>query len=125
MRYTLEMPFFGSRRIKPPCLAGRQVLKRSGISCREKKGTVTDLRASMADRYPALLRNAEITRANQVWGSDITYIRLSKGFVYLVAIMDWFSRYVISRELSTSLEVEFCIRALRRRFFREYLKYST
>ena len=52
------------------------------------------------------------TRPNQVWATDITYIRLSNGFVYLVAVMDWFSRYVVSWELSNSLDVYFCLSAL-------------
>lgn len=62
--------------------------------------------------YPYLLRNVQIVRPNQVWSTDITYIRLLHGFVYLVAIMDWFSRYVLSWEVSTSLETAFCVTAL-------------
>lgn len=62
--------------------------------------------------YPYLLRNLVITKANQVWSTDITYIRLRHGFVYLVAIMDWFSRYVLSWELSVTMETDFCISAL-------------
>ncbi len=62
--------------------------------------------------YPYLLNSIEIKRPNQVWSTDITYIRLAKGFVYLVAIMDWFSRYVLSWRLSTSLDADFCIVAL-------------
>ena len=62
--------------------------------------------------YPYLLRGLRITRPNQVWATDITYIRLSEGFVYLVAVMDWFSRYVLSWELSNSLDVYFCLSAL-------------
>jgi len=64
--------------------------------------------------YPYLLRGLSIIRPNQVWATDITYIRLSHGFVYLVAIMDWFSRYVLSWELSNSLDVYFCLSALER-----------
>jgi putative transposase len=63
--------------------------------------------------YPYLLKNMRIKRPNQVWSTDITYIRLVNGFVYLVAIMDWFSRYVLSWRLSTSLDVEFCVAALK------------
>jgi len=63
--------------------------------------------------YPYLLRGLRIDRPNQVWSSDITYIRLSQGFAYLVAILDWFSRYVLSWWLSTTLEAWFCVRALR------------
>ena len=62
--------------------------------------------------YPYLLKGLSITRPNQVWATDITYIRLSHGFVYLVAVMDWFSRYVLSWELSNSLDVYFCLSAL-------------
>ena len=62
--------------------------------------------------YPYLLRGVNINRSNQVWATDITYIRLNKGWVYLVAIMDWFSRYIVSWEVSTGLEANFCINAL-------------
>jgi putative transposase len=63
-------------------------------------------------KYPYLLRGLAITRPNQVWGTDITYIRLSQGFVYLVAIIDWFSRYVLSWAVSVTLDVGFCLDAL-------------
>ena len=59
--------------------------------------------------YPYLLRNVPIIRCNQVWSTDITYIRLSKGFVYLMAVIDWYSRYVLDWSLSTTLEADFCI----------------
>ena len=64
--------------------------------------------------YPYLLRDVPIIRADQVWCTDITYIRLNGGFVYLVAVMDWFSRYVVSWERSISLETRFCLTALER-----------
>ena len=64
--------------------------------------------------YPYLLKELSIIRPNQVLVTDITYIRLSSGFVYLVAVMDWFSRYVLSWELSNSLDVYFCLSALER-----------
>jgi putative transposase len=63
-------------------------------------------------KYPYLLRGLAITRPNQVWGTDITYIRLTQGFVYLVAIIDWFSRYVLSWAVSVTLDVGFCLEAL-------------
>jgi putative transposase len=63
--------------------------------------------------YPYRLRGLRIERPNQVWSSDITYIRLTQGFAYLVAILDWFSRYVLSWSLSTTLEAWFCVQALR------------
>jgi putative transposase len=65
-------------------------------------------------RYPYLLRGVNIDRVNQVWSSDITYIRLARGFVYLVAIIDWFSRYVLAWELSNTLDTSFCLDALDR-----------
>jgi len=63
-------------------------------------------------KYPYLLRDVVIERPDHVWSTDITYIRLRSGFIYLVAIMDWHSRYVLSWEVSTTLDAEFCIRAL-------------
>jgi len=63
-------------------------------------------------RYPYLLRNVEIVRPDQVWSADITYIRLRNGFVYLAAILDWYSRYVLAWELSTTLDAAFCVWAL-------------
>lgn len=65
-------------------------------------------------RYPYLLRGLSIDRINQVWSTDITYIRLARGFVYLTAIIDWFSRYVLAWELSTTLDTSFCLEALDR-----------
>jgi len=59
--------------------------------------------------YPYLLKGVEIIRANQVWCADITYIQLVKGFCYLTAIMDWFSRYVLSWRVSNTLEADFCV----------------
>lgn len=62
--------------------------------------------------YPYLLGGLEIKRPNQVWSTDITYVRLRHGFVYLVAIMDWFSRYVLAWEVSVTMDTSFCISAL-------------
>lgn len=63
-------------------------------------------------KYPYLLRGLAITRPNQVWGTDITYLRLAHGFAYLVAIIDWFSRYVLSWAVSVTLDNGFCVEAL-------------
>jgi putative transposase len=63
--------------------------------------------------YPYLLRGVGVDRVNQVWSTDITYIRMAQGFVYLVAVMDWFSRYVLSWSLSLTMELDFCIEALK------------
>jgi putative transposase len=62
--------------------------------------------------YPYLLRGVPITRVNQVWSTAITYIRLHGGFIYLVAVMDWFSRYVLSWAVSITMDVGFCLEAL-------------
>lgn len=69
-------------------------------------------RGAVSSKYPYLLRGLVIDRPSQVWSTDITYIRLRQGFVYLVAIMDWFSRYVLSWEVSNCLDSFFCLWAL-------------
>ncbi len=75
-------------------------------------------RLSVADpnahRYPYLLKGLTIERVNQVWSTDITSIRTTRGFVYLVAVIDWFSRYVLAWEVSVTLEVNVCLDALER-----------
>ena len=63
--------------------------------------------------YPYLLSGMQITRPNQVWAADITYIPMSRGFLYLVAIIDWYSRYVLSWGLSNTLDADFCVAALK------------
>jgi putative transposase len=63
--------------------------------------------------YRYLLKDLKISYPDQVWRSDITYIRMRRGFAYLVAIMDWYSRYVLSWRLSISLDAQFCIEALK------------
>lgn len=75
-------------------------------------GPNTSLRRQEHVVYPYLLRNLLINRPNQVWSADITYIRLYRGFAYLVAILDWFSRYVVAWRLSNSLETAFCTETL-------------
>ena len=65
-------------------------------------------------RFPYLLKGVAIVRPNQVWSTDITYIRLRGGFVYLAAVIDWYSRYVLAWELSISLEADFCVVVLER-----------
>lgn len=64
--------------------------------------------------YPYLLRDVPITRVDQVWSTDITYVRLRHGFVYLVAVLDWFSRYVLAWDLSVTVDGQFCLDALDR-----------
>lgn len=66
----------------------------------------------LAPKYPYLLRGVEIERADQVWATDITYIRMSRGWGYLAAVLDWWSRYVLSWRLSSDLDAGFCVEAL-------------
>lgn len=121
--YT-KCPFYGSRRISAQ-------LKRDGWSVNRKavqrhmremgiEGITPGPNLSRRDQehrlYPYLLQGVSITRPNQVWGIDITYIRLMRGWVYLVAILDWYSRYIVSWELDQSLEVGFVLSAVERAF---------
>jgi putative transposase len=75
--------------------------------------------------YPYLLRGVAIERVNQVWSTDITYIPMPHGFMYLTAVMDWHSRYVLSRRLSNSLDAAFCLQALEEALSRGCPKCST
>ena len=116
----VEHPFLGSRRLTE--MLGREgiavnrkriqrLMRLMGLEAIYPKRTLS--RAGAAHRvYPYLLRDVPITRANQVWATDITYIPMRRGFLYLVAILDWFSRYVLAWRLSNSLEVGFCQEAL-------------
>lgn len=63
-------------------------------------------------KYPYLLKGVEINRSNQVWGTDITFIRMQQGWIYLMAILDWYSRYVLGFRISITMEKEFCLEAL-------------
>lgn len=74
----------------------------------------TSLPGPTEQRYPYLLRGRSIERCNQVWSCDITYIRLQRGFIYLMAVIDWFSRYVLAWEISITLDTSFCLEALDR-----------
>lgn len=118
-QYT-RTPFYGSRKMVV-FLKGRghevnrkkiqRLMRQMGIRgiC---PGPNTSLRRREHAVYPYLLKNLSIQRPNQVWSADITYIRLLHGFAYLVAILDWFSRYVLAWRLSNSLETAFCMEAL-------------
>lgn len=91
----------------------RRLLRKMGIAALYPKPRLSQAEAGR-QLYPYLLRGVCIERADQVWSTDITYIRLKGGFIYLVAIMDWWSRYVLSWEVSVSLDVSFCLSALER-----------
>lgn len=89
----------------------RRLLRKMGLEAIYQKPNLSKA-CPTHKKYPYLLRGLAITRPNQVWGTDITYVRLEHGFVYLVAIIDWFSRYVLSWGLSVTLDVGFCLDAL-------------
>lgn len=93
------------------CKRVRRLLRLMGLEAIYPKPRLS-LAAPGHQIYPYLLRGLKVTRVNQVWSADITYIRLLGGFVYLVAIIDWYSRYVLSWEVSTTMESEFCVSAL-------------
>ena len=76
-------------------------------------GPRTSIPAPQHKKYPYLLRGLTITRPNQVWSTDITYVPMSSGFMYLVAVIDWFSRFVLAWQLSNTLDGHFCLEALR------------
>jgi putative transposase len=113
-QYT-EWPFLGSRKLALQLGVNRKRVQRlmrmmgiAGIVPRRRTTTPHPGHK----KYPYLLRNLEVLRPDQVWCSDITYIPLQHGFLYLVAVMDWFSRYVLSWRLSNTLEGTFCCEAL-------------
>lgn len=112
--YT-EWPFYGSRRIAFELKANRKCVQRlmriMGIAALGPKPR-TSKPAPGHKIYPYLLRNLAIDRPNQVWAADITYIPIGEGFLYLVAIMDWASRAVLSWRLSNTMDVSFCVSAV-------------
>lgn len=117
----LRLPFYGSRRIVDELATEghvvnrkrvKRLMRRMGMNALYPKPNTS--RANHAHKvYPYLLRGLNIDRANQVWCTDITYIPMRKGFLYLVAVMDWHSRKVLSWRLSNTLDTEFCVEALR------------
>jgi putative transposase len=116
-----KRPYFGSRRLREALRDQghplgrdhvRRLMRLMGLEAIYPKRRLS-VRNGDHQVYPYLLRDLAITRPDQVWCSDITYLRLQGGFAYLVAVMDWFSRYVLSWDLSLSLEGSFCVAALR------------
>ncbi len=95
----------------------RRLLRKMGIEAIFPKPQLSQ-KARGAQIYPYLLRGVRINRVNEVWSTDITYIRLVGGFIYLMAIIDWYSRYVLEWEISVTLDASFCIAALERALLR-------
>jgi len=119
----IETPFYGIDRmtawlrrqghsVNPKRV--RRLMRQMGLEAvypRHKRGlSIPDKQHKI---YPYLLRGVQITRPDQVWSTDITYIRMCRGWLYLAAVMDWFSRYVLSWEVSVTLEPTFCVSALK------------
>jgi putative transposase len=96
----------------------RRLMKEMGIAAIYPKPRLS-LPGEGRQIHPYLLRDLAITRPNQVWATDITYIRLWQGFVYLTVVMDWFSRYVLSWAISITMEEDFCVEALEEALRRE------
>ena len=87
------------------------LMKRMGIEALSRKPN-TSKRAPGNKIYPCLLRKLPVTRPSQVWAMDITYIPMARGFIYLAALVDWYTRWVLAWRVSITLEVDFCIEAL-------------
>jgi putative transposase len=119
-RLHLQCPFAGSRMLRgllaaEGCKIGRRhvktLMKRMGIEALYRRPRTTKPEPGHKI-YPYLLRDLEITRPNQVWAMDITYIPMSRGFVYLAVVLDWFSRRLLAWRLSVTMEASFCVEAL-------------
>src|SRR5271165_4227489 len=119
-RLHLEFPFAGSRMLRgllvaEGCKIGRRhvktLMRRMGIEALYRRPRTTKPEPGHKI-YPYLLRGLSIERPNQVWAMDITYIPMARGFVYLAAVVDWFSRRVLAWRLSITMEVDFCLEAV-------------
>ncbi len=116
----MDTPFYGSRRLGVWLnIRGHNVNRKRVQRLMRRMGLEAVYRRPSTSKpnpehrtYPYLLRGLQVTRVNQVWVADITYIPMARGFLYLVAIMDHFSRYVLSWRLSNTLDVDFCVEAL-------------
>lgn len=117
--YT-DYPFYGSRRILAQLnriginigiKKVRSLMKKMGIEAIYPKPNLSKSNPEHKV-YPYLLKNVVIDKPNQVWSTDITYIKMKRGWLYLAAVMDWYSRYVLSWELSNTLDMDFCLKSL-------------
>ena len=119
-RLHLELPFAGARMLRDLLRqeghkVGRskvaRLMRLMGIEALYRKPRTTK-RHPGHKVYPYLLRNVAVTRPNQAWAMDITYLPMAKGFVYLAAVVDWYSRRVLSWKVSTTMDVHFCLEAV-------------
>ena len=116
----LELPFAGARMLRDLLGAEGSVVGRKHITTLMQRMAITALyrkpntskKAPGRTIYPYLLRTLPITRSNQVWAMDISYIPMARGFIYLAAVIDWYSRRVLAWRVSISMDTEFCIEAL-------------
>jgi len=116
----MEDPALGTRKLAVVLRReGREIGRRRVRRLRHKMGLLTigprprlSVPAPGVQRFPYLLKGLEVTRPNQVWCTDITYVPMARGFFYLVAIMDWYSRRVLAWKVSNTLDVDFCLEAL-------------
>ena len=116
----LELPFAGARMLRDLLGAEGSVVGRKHITTLMQRMAITALyrkpntskKAPGRTIYPYLLRALPITRSNQVWAMDISYIPMARGFIYLAAVIDWYSRRVLAWRVSISMDTEFCIEAL-------------
>jgi putative transposase len=118
----LAFPFFGSRQMtrwlrrqghRMKRKRVRRLMAAMGLEANYRRPSLSKA-AKAHPVYPYFLRELAVTRPNQVWATDITYIPVAGGFVYLCAVIDWHSRYVLAWELSNTLDSAFCVRAVRR-----------
>jgi putative transposase len=116
----LELPFAGSRMLRDLLAAeGSKIGRRHATTLMRKMGIEAVYRKPNTSKpapghriYPYLLRGLTINRPNQVWATDITYIPMARGFVYLCAVMDWYARRILAWRLSNTMEAEFCVEVL-------------
>ena len=114
-RFHLEHPEFGSRRLGKHFGISRDKAHRLmqvmhlAATYPKKRTTIPD---ATHKRFPYLLRGVSIAKPNQVWSTDITYIGMAQGFMYLTAIIDWYSRYILSWRLSNTMDTLFCVEVL-------------
>ena len=117
-------PFYGSRRMRVTLARDneiaigrdhvRRLMDEMGLEAIYPKKNRGSEPNEEHKKYPYLLKNLPIISPNQVWGTDITYIPLAKGFCYLVALIDWYSRYVVSWQVAETLHMDFCLENLNR-----------
>jgi putative transposase len=120
--YYIKYPFYGVRRMtvylqtlghKVNVKRVRRLYRLMGLEAIYPKPNLSKMDVNHK-KYPYLLRGIEITKVNQVWSTDITYIPMKNGFMYLTAVIDWYSRYVLAWEVSNTMDVSFCTNVVKK-----------